>query len=82
MYRVRRKIDGQSFAAKIFKINKNQMVFFERLGVEKELEILRSIKHPLIIGYVEEFFYNNRLCIVTELASDKDLEILIKERVR
>ncbi len=53
------------------------MAKFERIGIEKELKILRSIDHPLIIKYVEEFFYNNKLCIVTEYASEKDFEHLI-----
>ncbi len=47
----------------------------EEMGYERELQILKEAEHPFIIEYIEEFsFKNNNLCIVTKLATGRDLE--------
>ena len=52
----------------------------EERGYERELEILKETEHPFIIEYVEEFEYQNKLCIVTKLASGGDFEKYMRDR--
>ena len=52
----------------------------EERGYERELEILKEAEHPFIIEYVEEFEYQNKLCIVTKLASGGDFEKYMRDR--
>ena len=67
-------------AGKIFKISLSSMNSKEVKGYERELEILKECEHPFIIEYVEEFEYQNRLCIVTKLASGGDFEKYMRNR--
>ena len=74
VYKMKRKSDSQMCAGKIFKISLRSMNSKEEKGYERELEILKECEHPFIIEYVEEFEYQDRLCIVTKLASGGDFE--------
>jgi serine/threonine protein kinase len=57
------------------------MSSIEEKGYERELKIMKEAKHPFIIEYIEEFLCkNNKLCIVTKLASGGDFEKFIKEK--
>ena len=72
-----RKYDNKSFAAKVLKISLDEMLRYEKLGFERELKILKSIDHPLIIQHVDEFVYNDKLCIISDFASEGDFEKVI-----
>ena len=51
----------------------------DKLGIERELEILQKSNHPFVIKYYEKFIYKDKVCIVTELASCGNLEDLEKK---
>ena len=77
VYKIIRKSDKKAFAIKVFKMSLGDMITVEEIGIKSELKILQSINHPLVIGYVEEFTYKNLPCIVSNFASDGDLESFI-----
>ncbi len=52
-------------AAKIYKVPFKMMNSLEQLGYDRELKILQETSHPFVVKYMEEFFYKDRLCIVT-----------------
>ena len=41
---------------------------------------MKQIDHPFTIKFYDEFEYKNQLCIITELASEGDLENFIKNK--
>lgn len=47
----------------------------------KEVELMKPLKHPNIIQYIDSFTYNNELIIITEWASKGDLKKLIKSHI-
>ena len=49
VYKIKRKIDGLTCAAKLFKIPLHQMDSNEELGVKRESKILKQADHPFII---------------------------------
>jgi hypothetical protein len=50
VFKVRRCCDGQIFAAKVFKINKEYMSQEEIDVAEREISVLKSLEtHPMII---------------------------------
>ena len=50
----------------------------EKLGYDRELDILQKISHPFVIKYMEEFLYKGEtLCIVTQFANGGDFEKFI-----
>jgi serine/threonine protein kinase len=51
----------------------------EKLGYDRELQILQETSHPFVVKYMEEFVYKDRLCIVTKFASGGDLDTLMKK---
>jgi hypothetical protein len=52
-------------AAKIFKVPFKMMSDLEHLGYDRELKILKETSHPFVVKYMEEFVYQDKLCIVT-----------------
>ena len=80
VYKIERKSDGQLCAAKIFKLSLSSMNSKEEKGYERELEILKEAEHPFIIEYIEEFEFQDKLCIVTKLASGGDFEKYMRDR--
>ena len=53
----------------------------DKLGIERELEIMQKSNHPFVIKYYEKFIYKDKVCIVTELASCGNLEDLEKKQI-
>ena len=51
----------------------------DKLGLKRELKILKESKHPFIIKFKEKFLKNEKICVVTEYASRGDLENLMKK---
>ncbi len=51
----------------------------DKLAYERELEILQTMKFPFIIEYKEQFIYKEKVCIVTEFASDGDFKNLMEK---
>jgi serine/threonine protein kinase len=60
-----RKDTGERFAAKIIKLkhdtNQNQL--------EREVEILRKVKHPNIVSIVDVFRISNKMFLILDLAT-------------
>ena len=77
VYKVSRRHDLMPFAAKIYHTPVDRMSALQVKGKENELKILKTIKHPLVIEYVEEFILDRKLCIVSCFATMGDLESLI-----
>ena len=77
VFKIYRKSDNKPFAGKIIKIEYEYLLPFQKIGPERELKILKSINHPLVIKHVDEFLLDEKLCIVSSLASDKDFEKVI-----
>ena len=54
----------------------------ERLGYQRELQILKGTSHPFIIKYKDEFLYKeNNSCIVTQFASGGDLKSMMERQI-
>jgi hypothetical protein len=41
------------------------MSSLEKLGYDRELKILQEASHPFVVNMIEEFIYQDKLCIVT-----------------
>ncbi len=51
----------------------------QKLGYDRELEILQKTSHPFVIKYMEEFIYKGEtLCIVTQFANGGDFDSFMK----
>ena len=74
------KDEKTACAAKIFKVPFKLMDSLEQLGYDRELKILQETTHPFVVKYMEEFFYKDRLCIVTQFASGGDLDSLMRKK--
>ena len=75
VYKIQRKTDGMICAAKIFNMELQDIVSYEREDSKKEETILKSVDHPFIIPWIESFVYQQKnLCIVSKFASVGDLE--------
>ncbi len=48
----------------------------DKLGIEREVEILKKSNHPFIIKFYEKFIHEEHICFVTELATCGNLENL------
>ena len=57
VYKIMTKDLKTACAAKIFKIPAKLMNSLEKMGYDRELEILKEISHPFVVKYMEEFFY-------------------------
>ena len=73
VYKVRRLVDGQSYALKMVALK--NLSDKEKENAINEVRILASIKHPNIISYKEAFIDkpSESLCIVMELVDMGDL---------
>ncbi len=65
VYKIMTNDEKIACAAKIFKIPFKMMDSLEKLGYDRELIILQKTSHPFVVKYREEFFYKDKLCIVT-----------------
>ncbi len=57
VYKIKSKDKKSLYAAKFFKLSFDNMSEFMRKSYENELEILKSLDHPFVIKYMEEFVY-------------------------
>ena len=80
VYKIMTKDEKTDCAAKIFKLPAKMMNSLEWLGYDRELKILQETSHPFVVKYMEEFFYQERLCIVTQFASGGDLDSLMRKK--
>ena len=60
-------------------MNLEHMDYEDKLAYERELDILESMTHPLIIEFKEQFLYKEKVCLVTEFASDGDFKSLMEK---
>jgi hypothetical protein len=51
------KANQTACAVKIFKIPLRMMDSLEKLGYERELQVLQETSHPFVIKYMEEFVH-------------------------
>lgn len=63
MYRCREISTGLQLAAKFIPIPKRD----DRRNVEREVEIMNSLQHSLIIQLYDAFEYQKMMCVVLEL---------------
>lgn len=63
VYKCREKCSGLQFAAKFVPIPKRD----DRRNVEREVEIMNSLQHSLIIQLYDAFEYQKMMCVVLEL---------------
>lgn len=63
VYRCQEKTTGLQLAAKFIPIPKRD----DRRNVEREVEIMNSLQHPLIIQLYDAFEYQKMMCVVLEL---------------
>ncbi len=80
VYKIKSKDEKNVYAGKFFKISFDAMSDHQRMNYESELEILKKLDHPFVIKYMEEFVYQQKLCIVTQFADGKDLDNLMKKK--
>ncbi len=82
VYKIKSKDKKSFYAAKFFKLSFDAMSEHHRKNYESELEILKTLNHPFVIKYMEEFVYKQKsLCIVTQFAHGGDLDSLMKKKV-
>jgi serine/threonine protein kinase len=53
----------------------------DKVGIERELEIMQKSNHPFVIKYYEKIIHNEKICIVTELATCGNLEKIEKKKI-
>jgi serine/threonine protein kinase len=65
VYKIKTKDKKTICAAKIFKVPFKLISNSEKVGYDRELQIIQETSHPFVIKYLEEFLYKDKLCIVT-----------------
>ena len=75
---VRRKSDNELFVVKEIKLAK--LSEQEKKEAKMEVKVLKALKHPNIVSYIESFEENGALHIVMEYADGGDLQLKIKKR--
>lgn len=63
VYKCQEKSTGLKLAAKFIPIPKRD----DRRNVEREVEIMNSLQHPLIIQLYDAYEYAKMMCVVLEL---------------
>lgn len=63
VYKCQEKSTGLKLAAKFVPIPKRD----DRRNVEREVEIMNSLQHPLIIQLYDAYEYGKMMCVVLEL---------------
>lgn len=63
VYKCQEKSTGLKLAAKFVPIPKRD----DRRNVEREVEIMNSLQHPLIIQLYDAYEYSKMMCVVLEL---------------
>lgn len=63
VYRCQEKATGLQLAAKFVPIPKRD----DRRNVEREVELMNSLQHTLIIQLYDAFEYQKMMCVVLEL---------------
>lgn len=63
VYKCQEKSTGLRLAAKFIPIPKRD----DRRNVEREVEIMNSLQHPLIIQLYDAYEYSKMMCVVLEL---------------
>lgn len=57
VYKVKKRGSLELCAAKVYNVPISMMLAREQQGYERELKILRTVNHPFVIRYIEEFVY-------------------------
>jgi serine/threonine protein kinase len=57
VYKIMTKDKKTACAAKIFKIPFKMMDSLEKMGYDRELQVLQETSHPFVVKYMEEFVY-------------------------
>ena len=57
VYKVQKKDTKQLYAAKFLKVPIKYINSLEKLGYDRELQILKETNHPFVIKYQDEFMY-------------------------
>jgi serine/threonine protein kinase len=57
VYKIMTKANQTACAVKIFKIPLKIMDSLEKLGYERELQVLQETSYPFVIKYMEEFVH-------------------------
>jgi serine/threonine protein kinase len=57
VYKVQKKDTKQFYAAKFLKVPLVYINSLEKLGYDRELQILKEVDHPFVIKYQDEFIY-------------------------
>lgn len=63
VYKCQEKSTGLRLASKFIPIPKRD----DRRNVEREVEIMNSLQHPLIIQLYDAYEYSKMMCVVLEL---------------
>lgn len=83
VYLVTRKSDGLPVALKMLKYPYSAMHDAERLSIDREVEAMQRLDHPLIVKFIDHFVEDDFVYIITEYADggslDKKLEDLKKQ---
>lgn len=77
VYKIISKDNQTTFAAKIFKISRKYRDNIDNLSYQRELEALKELSHPFVIKFIEEFDYKDNYYIITNLASEGNLDKLM-----
>lgn len=57
VYKIQKKSTDKFYAAKFLKFPLSFLSSLEKLGYDRELEILKQNNHPFVIKYEDEFKY-------------------------
>jgi serine/threonine protein kinase len=57
VYKVKKPGSLELCAAKVYNVPISMMLAREQQGYERELRILKTVNHPFVIRYIEEFVY-------------------------
>jgi serine/threonine protein kinase len=57
VYKIQKKDTKEFYAAKLLKVPIQYINSLEKLGYDRELQILKETDHPFVIKYQDEFMY-------------------------
>lgn len=80
VYLGKKKSDGLKVAIKMVFMSYYAMTEADKNSVNREIEAMKQLQHPMIVKFIECFIENGFIYIITEFAEGGSLENKLKEK--